>query len=892
MPAHGITPKQIFDHAHEITSLSERKSYLDQACAGDREFRQRMEELLKAHDEMDSHFLSSPNRVPALTVDLTSAYTPAEDTPQGFAETPHSTDRPPISPHDENDDWVGKEVGPYKLLKKLGKGGMGLVYLAEQEKPIRRKVALKFILPGKDTAHVLARFDVERQALSMMDHVSIAKVLDAGTTAAGQPYYVMELIAGKSLIDYCNEEKLMIRERLEMFVTICQAVQHAHQRGIIHRDLKPTNILVTVKDSKPIAKIIDFGLAKATEEKITEHSELTQVGDIVGTWRYMSPEQAEGGIRGIDTRTDIYSLGVILYEFLTGTTVIEGTRAMEFLQKVKDENRQRPSARVGELGNRLTAIAAERKIHPAQLARLLRGELDWIALKAVEMNRDRRYESAGELAGDVQRYLDDEPVKACPPSARYRIGKFVRRNRLFVTAVTLVIAALSVGAIGLSIGLVRANAAEANERDAMDQAVKDRDLAVRAQLIQEAALRITRSGIRAQIYDGNVPGEKEKVIFSRMLEGFEQLIALLSTGPQPSPLERMIIADEEFQAANINHLLRKYVEAGVHYQKAIDHYEELVRDVPAEQKYRNELARCNFDYAHLMLDLKKRVEAEHSFRRSIFVFKQVIADFPTEASYRCELANAYNDLGVLFRINKNLKEAEKLFREAIAIHERIKEEEPNDLNYQIKLSGSYENLGNAVRDQGNLQEAVDWYGKATPILKPIAYGTSRFNINAAKCLRDVCWDRANARGQLGLYPKAIADWKGAIEVQDQLERKFGEAPGKEHLRKFLAAAEMEVQLAANTQQAPSFLYQAATTNALALTAAIEKEEESLQKQYIKRAFEVLEKAKKTGWFDDPLAIKRLQDDKQFQHLIQTDEFRTFLKDLALKKKTKDQVEKK
>ena len=299
---------------------------------------------------------------------------------------------------------------------------MGTVYMAEQTQPVQRKVALKVIKPGMDSRQVIARFEAERQALAMMDHVNIARVLDAGTTESGRPYFVMELVHGVPITKYCDDNHLTPRERLELFVPVCQAIQHAHQKGIIHRDIKPSNVMVTLYDGKPVPKVIDFGVAKATEQKLTERTLFTQYGTMVGTLEYMSPEQAEMSALGVDTRSDIYSLGVLLYELLTGTTPLTHKRMKEaayaeILRMIKEEEPPKPSTRLSDSGEALASISANRHMEPAKLTKLVRGELDWIVMKTLEKDRNRRYETANGFAADVQRYLADEPVQACPPSA-------------------------------------------------------------------------------------------------------------------------------------------------------------------------------------------------------------------------------------------------------------------------------------------------------------------------------------------------------------------------------------------------------------------------------------------------------------------------------------------
>ena len=321
---------------------------------------------------------------------------------------------------------------------------MGVVYVAEQTQPVRRKVALKIIKPGMDTKQVIARFEAERQALAMMDHPNIAKVLDAGATESGRPYFVMELVRGIPITDYCDREQLSIPERLELFVLVCRAVQHAHQKGIIHRDLKPSNILVTVIDGAAVPKVIDFGVAKATGAALTERTLYTGFHQFVGTPLYMSPEQADLSGMDMDTRSDIYSLGVLLYELLTGTTPFDQetfrTAAFDEMRRIiREEEPPKPSTRLSSLGATRTTVSANRKADARHLDRTVRGELDWIVMKALEKDRRRRYETANDFAADVMRYLTDQPVEACPPSAWYPLGKFARRNRVALTTTGLVV---------------------------------------------------------------------------------------------------------------------------------------------------------------------------------------------------------------------------------------------------------------------------------------------------------------------------------------------------------------------------------------------------------------------------------------------------------------------
>ena len=362
-----------------------------------------------------------------------------------------------------------RQVGRYHLLQKLGEGGMGEVWLAEQTEPVKRRVALKVIKQGMDTKQVVARFEAERQALAMMDHPSVAKVLDAGTTPEGRPYFVMEHVRGVPITAHCDRNKLDNRERMELFVQVCEGVQHAHQKAIIHRDLKPSNVLVSIQDGKAIPKIIDFGVAKATAQKLTEKTMFTQLGVLIGTPEYMSPEQAEMTGQDVDTRTDVYSLGVMLYELMVGALPFEpkALRAEGFdgiRRKIRDEDPPRPSMRLSTLGDRSTESASLRRVDLPTLRRQLRGDLDWITMKALEKDRMRRYGSPQELAADIERHLNHEPVQASPPSAVYRARKFVRRHRLSVAAAGVVLAALLLGIGGTTIGLIRAVRAERQTR--------------------------------------------------------------------------------------------------------------------------------------------------------------------------------------------------------------------------------------------------------------------------------------------------------------------------------------------------------------------------------------------------------------------------------------------
>jgi serine/threonine protein kinase/tetratricopeptide (TPR) repeat protein len=450
----------------------QRSAYLDQACGGDQRLRADLESLLAA-DARDGGFLDGPA---AATMDCP------------IAERPGTT------------------IGPYKLLQQIGEGGMGVVFMAEQERPVRRRVALKIIKPGMDSRQVIARFEAERQALAMMEHQNIARVLDAGTTDSGRPYFVMELVHGVPLTTFCEEGRLTLRRRLELFIPVCQAIQHAHQKGIVHRDIKPGNVLVTMYDDQPVPKVIDFGVAKAVEQRLTEKTLFTHYGMLVGTPEYMSPEQAEMNAFGVDTRSDVYSLGVLLYELLTGTTPLERSKfreaaLVEMVRLIREEEPPRPSVRLTASGS-LPKFAAACRTEPSQLPKLISGELDWIVMRCLEKDRARRYETVNGLARDIQRYLHDEPVEACPPSPFYRLRKTARRHRALLTVLACFTALLAIaGVVGTGLGVHavraqrRAETALEGERRALAEAVAARQTADRASQRLREATQLANEGI-------------------------------------------------------------------------------------------------------------------------------------------------------------------------------------------------------------------------------------------------------------------------------------------------------------------------------------------------------------------------------------------------------------
>jgi serine/threonine protein kinase/Flp pilus assembly protein TadD len=476
MPAPQLDEEAIFHVARKIDSPEARRDYLRQVCGANAALCARVQALLQVH-EQDRSFLEPPD--PGLVTTVVEA--PREGS--------------------------GTVIGAYQLLEPLGEGGMGTVFLAEQKQPVRRKVALKVVKPGMDTRQVVARFEAERQALALMDHPNIARVFDGGETAGGRPYFVMELVRGVPITDYCDQGRLTVRQRLELFLSVCAAVQHAHQKGIIHRDLKPANVLVTLQDRTEVVKVIDFGIAKALDQELTNKTLFTGQAQLVGTPLYMSPEQAGLGGLDVDTRSDIYALGVLLYELLTGMTPVDRERFREagyeeIRRIIREEEPPPPSVRL-RTTRELPAVSAQRGVEPRKLSGLVRGELDWVVLKCLEKDRNRRYETVSALAADVQRYLHDEPVQACPPSAWYRFRKFARRNRTALAVIALVLLFIALLGGGFGWAMRDRAAREARAANELELALERADLFLGQGKRAEALAALDR----AELLAGQAPAD-------------------------------------------------------------------------------------------------------------------------------------------------------------------------------------------------------------------------------------------------------------------------------------------------------------------------------------------------------------------------------------------------
>jgi serine/threonine protein kinase/tetratricopeptide (TPR) repeat protein len=693
----------ILGEAVEYRSPEERAAFLERACACDAGLRARVNALLRAYEAAGS-FLegTAPAREPVATVD------------ELIGERP------------------GTVIGPYKLLEPIGEGGFGVVFMAEQQQPLRRKVALKVLKPGMDSAQVIARFEAERQALALMDHPHIATVHDAGATASGRPYFVMELVKGLPITDFCDQSQFTPTERLELFVAVCQAVQHAHQKGVIHRDLKPSNVLVTLQDGAALVKVIDFGIAKALGQQLTDKTVFTGFAQMIGTPLYMSPEQAALSNVDVDTRSDVYSLGVLLYELLTGTTPFTKERLQEagydeMRRIIREEEPPRPSTRISTQGPEATAVSTQRKSDPKRLSRLLRGELDWMVMKALEKNRNRRYETASAFAADVLRYLNDEAVLACPPSAWYRLRKLVRRHRGPVLAAGVVVALLVGGIIGTTLGLVRAVTAEGDataqrlraegERDAKEEALARAEANAKRAV---AAQRRTREVLDAMLQDlieqhllGKQvrPGRYEKAFLRKVQRFYEEL----------SQAEGDTLRAGLDRAVGLHHLgtvrfcLGELKEAEAAYRASLVLSRHLVADFPRVALPRQGLAGILISLGRLLRETGRTDEPEKLYREALALSRALADEFPTNAAYRYNLAEWHNNLGSLLAETHRPGDAEPVFRQGLALYQRLISDLGGLAKYRHGLARTQHNLGTLHYHMGRFRDAEGAFRAALAI---------------------------------------------------------------------------------------------------------------------------------------------------------------------------------
>ncbi|MBL9172731.1 MAG: serine/threonine protein kinase, partial [Verrucomicrobiales bacterium] len=654
--------RALFEHALDLPTDAERHAYLARACAGNDTLRATVEELLRHHAAED--FLSGPAVV---------------EGPPTFVEPSRIVECP------------GSRIGHYKLLQQIGEGGCGVVYMAEQEEPVRRRVALKIIKPGMDTRSVIARFEAERQALAMMDHPNIAHVLDAGATDSGRPYFVMELVRGIRITEYCDQNKLSTAARLKLFTQVCQAVQHAHQKGIIHRDLKPSNILVTVNDGVPVPKVIDFGIAKAVEGRLTDQTLFTAFEQFLGTPAYMSPEQAAMTSLDVDTRSDIYSLGVLLYELLTGRTPFDQKELMRggldgMRRVLREQEPQRPSTRLSTLanGDRAT-IAAARASDLSGLVTSITGDLDWIVMRCLEKDRTRRYETANGLAADIQRHLDNEPVVARPPSRIYTLQKLVRRNQLAVAAATAVLVALLVGLGIASWAFVR-------ERSAR----------------QRAALEAARSRQTAEFLQEMLQGVGPSVALGRdttlLREILDRTAARLSTDLKDQP---------EVEAELRDTIGRVYEEFAEHeraramHERAVELRQKLYGEDHTNTARSVRLLGTSRNSIYLSGELEQQRETERLLRQALATQRKFLGETNLEvADTLMQLSYALLNLGQ--RDDLERAQLKQLNEEAVESSQRVV-----DIHRKY-FTGDHPTLARSLRELGHSFARADRAAEGEP----------------------------------------------------------------------------------------------------------------------------------------------------------------------------------
>jgi tetratricopeptide (TPR) repeat protein len=704
----------------------DRATYLAEACAGDARLRANVEALLRAHDG-DPGFLEQPAVGSSdTTLDRLASGSPTDVWPE-------RPERPGVV-----------LAGRYTLREALGEGGMGTVWLAEQTAPVKRMVAVKLIKAGMDSRAVLARFEAERQALALMDHPNIAKVFDAGAAPDGRPFFVMEVVNGVPITRFADENRLTLRQRLELFVPVCQAIQHAHQKGVIHRDLKPSNILVALCDGAPVPKVIDFGVAKATGPQLTEQTLDTGFGTVIGTVEYMSPEQAGLNRLDVDTRSDVYSLGVLLYELLAGSppfTRAETAGVLEMLRVIREREPSRPSAKLSTADG-LSTLAANRRMEPAKLTKSVRGELDWVVMKALEKDRDRRYETANDLALDLQRYLADEPVAAGPPGARYRVRKFLQRNRGRVVAASLVLA-LTIGGLAANNWLIRLE--QAKTKSERDTAIREKNRADEQAAVAEAITNFFEEDILFQSTAYQAPiGDRPPPEVS-LQEAVNRAAVKVGERFRGKPY---VEARVRGTIANVLLQYRDLDRAAEHAQTAVDLCRQVLGETDDEhsihaigilgwirvRQQRHEESEKLFvetlgrsrralgedhqstgvalgQLGECLSMLGKYEEARPLLLRSVEMALRD-GECPSAQMARNNLARLYEEQG-------RFADAETLFRKALAENRRLQgDAAPNTLILLRNLADLYHQTGRADKAKPLLQEALDGERKAFGALRP------------------------------------------------------------------------------------------------------------------------------------------------------------------------------
>ncbi|HVJ82575.1 MAG TPA: protein kinase [Planctomycetia bacterium] len=616
-------------------------------------------------------------------------------------------------------------IGPYKLLEQIGEGGFGVVYLAEQTAPVRRRVALKLLKAGMDTRQVVARFEAERQALAIMDHPNIARVFDGGATDSGRPYFVMEYVKGAPITEYCDRHHLDPRQRLELFIVVCQAVQHAHQKGIIHRDLKPSNILVSLHDTNPVVKVIDFGIAKALGQELTDKTLFTGVDQMIGTPLYMSPEQAGMSDLDVDTRSDIYSLGVLLYELLTGTTPFLKERFRkaaydEIRRIIREEEPPKPSTRLTDSTESLPSIAASRNLEPRKLSGIVRGELDWVVMKALEKDRNRRYETANGFAAYVQRYLCGETVQAVPPSGWYRFRKFARRNRGPLAIAGASLAALLLATIGLAVN----NLMVAREK-------------ARADLNFQRAREAVNKYFTLISEDPDLKSKGLEPLRQKLLAAARDYYARFAQEGERDPALRAEFAEARMRLGSITESIGVNRDAIAEFELALNQCLELVNDRPDVVEHQRMTARCQGSLGRLYYAEGRYQDSETSFLRALARLQPLADVHPDSSGIQDELATTYDGAGILYDTTSRPKEAESAYRKAAELRQMLVDRDPAAASPQDRLATSHVHLGDLFALTGRQADAETAYRKALGLRRRLTAdhpGVAEYQDSLAICL--------------------------------------------------------------------------------------------------------------------------------------------------------------
>ena len=755
----------LFNAAIKLTG-DQRTAFLAAACGQDSSVRKQVEDLLREHDETGGLLPRKVDRDLAATRLAVSQAVPGT--------------------------MIG---GRYKLIEAIGEGGMGTVWLAEQREPVRRKVAVKLVKAGMDSKSVLARFEAERQALAMMDHPNIAKVFDGGMTDQGRPYFVMEFVKGVPLTEYCDHARLSLKERLNLFVPVCQAVQHAHQKGIIHRDLKPSNILICLYDGKPVPKVIDFGLAKAMHQSLTDQSLHTAFGMMVGTPLYMSPEQAEHNNLDVDTRTDIYSLGVILYELLTGSTPLERQQLKdaafnEILRLIKEVEPQKPSTRLSGSAS-LPSVAAQRSIDPRHLQRSLAGELDWIVMKTLEKERSRRYETANGLARDIERFLNDEAVEACPPSTAYRLKKFLRKNKGKAIAAGAVMMALVLGIIGTGWGLLSAEAAKAAANLSAAQAIASEEQ-TRTALAQEYVARkraqaaeartlasyrdSTDDAIKDLIASKDELSHKERNYLQKTLKRWQAF----ADEHADDSLGRNYRAEGHFHVAEIWDHLGESTAARASYEQARDIWQKLVDQFPTVPDYQIDLASSHSNLGVLLKDLGETSAARSAYEQARDIRQKLVTQFPAVPEYQNHLAKSHGNLGLLQNALGDFAAARTACEQARDIQQKLVEQFPAVPEYQNDLASSHGYLGILLKNLGETSAARTSYQQARDIRQKLVEQFPAVP-EYQRSLADSHHNLGLLLYDLGKTTAARTSCEQARDIRQKLVTQFPATPEYQHL---------------------------------------------------------------------------------------------------------------